>query len=67
MLIRLECHGQQVLANVTCVARCADIEEMFDHEDVAPVKPTACADQMVNIRYFPQVKHRSTETVGGPV
>lgn len=50
-LIRFTCQGDQVLTRVTRVARYADFEEMFDHESVASVNPTATrADQLANIR-----------------
>jgi ASC-1-like (ASCH) protein len=50
-LIRFRCQGDQVLTRVTGVNRYATFEEMFDHQDVASVNPTATrAEQLANIR-----------------
>ncbi|WP_410595476.1 ASCH domain-containing protein [Amycolatopsis sp. lyj-23] len=50
-LIRFRCQGDQVLTRVTAVNRYASFEEMFDHQDVASVNPTATReDQLANIR-----------------
>jgi ASC-1-like (ASCH) protein len=50
-LIRFKCRDDEVLTRVTRVARYADFEEMFDHESVASVNPTASrSDQLANIR-----------------
>jgi ASC-1-like (ASCH) protein len=50
-LIRFRCQGDQVLTRVTKVARYTSFEEMFDHEAVASVNPTATRDeQLANIR-----------------
>jgi ASC-1-like (ASCH) protein len=50
-LIRFKCQGDQVLTRVTKVARYTSFEEMFDHEAVASVNPTATREeQLANIR-----------------
>ncbi|MCK2245272.1 MULTISPECIES: ASCH domain-containing protein [unclassified Crossiella] len=50
-LIRFNCQGDQVLTRVTKVSRYPSFEEMFDHEPVASVNPTATRDeQLANIR-----------------
>jgi ASC-1-like (ASCH) protein len=50
-LIRFRCQGDEVLTRVTAVNRYASFEEMFDHQDVASVNPTATrAEQLANIR-----------------
>jgi ASC-1-like (ASCH) protein len=50
-LIRFNCQGDQVLTRVTKAARYTSFEEMFDHEPVASVNPTATRDeQLANIR-----------------
>jgi ASC-1-like (ASCH) protein len=50
-LIRFKCRDEEVLTRVTSVARYDSFEEMFDHEDVASVNPTATrAEQLANIR-----------------
>ncbi len=50
-LIRFNCQGDSVLTRVTKVTRYASFEEMFDHEPVASVNPTATRDeQLANIR-----------------
>lgn len=36
-LIRFRCQGDEVLSRVTRVARYADFDEMFDHEEVSSV------------------------------
>jgi ASC-1-like (ASCH) protein len=47
-LIRFRCRDEQVLTRVTGYA---SFEEMFDHEDVASVNPTATReDQLRDIR-----------------
>ncbi len=50
-LIRFNCQGDNVLTRVTKVNRYAGFEEMFDHEPVAAVDPTASRDdQLADIR-----------------
>ncbi|MGH3889872.1 MAG: ASCH domain-containing protein [Pseudonocardiaceae bacterium] len=50
-LIRFRCQGEEVLTRVTREARYANFEEMFDHEEVASVNPTATREeQLANIR-----------------
>ncbi|MGH3918002.1 MAG: ASCH domain-containing protein [Pseudonocardiaceae bacterium] len=50
-LIRFRCRDEEVLTHVTRVARYTSFEEMFDHESVASVNPTATReDQLANIR-----------------
>ncbi|GAA3001777.1 ASCH domain-containing protein [Actinokineospora diospyrosa] len=50
-LIRFNCQGDNVLTRVTKVSRYTSFEEMFDHEPVASVNPTATReDQLANIR-----------------
>lgn len=50
-LIRFKCGDEEVLTRVTILARYNSFEEMFDHEDVASVNPTATrAEQLANIR-----------------
>ena len=50
-LIRFRCRDEEILTRVTRVARYSTFEEMFDHEDVASVNPSATREeQLVNIR-----------------
>ncbi|ONI91476.1 hypothetical protein ALI22I_08855 [Saccharothrix sp. ALI-22-I] len=50
-LIRFRCQGDSVLTRVTRVARYTGFEEMFDHEQVSSVNPTATREeQLANIR-----------------
>ena len=50
-LIRFNCQGDNVLTRVTKVNRYTSFEEMFDHEPVTSVNPTATRDdQLANIR-----------------
>lgn len=50
-LIRFRCRDREVLTRVTRVARYAEFEEMFDHENLAAVNPTATrTEQLANIR-----------------
>jgi ASC-1-like (ASCH) protein len=50
-LIRFRCRDEEVLTRVTRVARYTSFEEMFDHEPVASVNPTATREeQLANIR-----------------
>ncbi|MGH3753729.1 MAG: ASCH domain-containing protein [Pseudonocardiaceae bacterium] len=50
-LIRFTCQGDNVLTRVTKVNRYTSFEEIFDHEPVASVNPTATReDQLANIR-----------------
>ncbi len=50
-LIWFRCRDEEVLTHVTRVARYTSFEEMFDHESVASVNPTATReDQLANIR-----------------
>jgi ASC-1-like (ASCH) protein len=50
-LIRFKCRDDEVLTRVTKVARYSSFEEMFDHESVSSVNPTATReDQLRNIR-----------------
>ncbi|MGH3538670.1 MAG: ASCH domain-containing protein [Pseudonocardiaceae bacterium] len=50
-LIRFRCRQEEVLTRVTRVARYASFAEMFDHESVTSVNPTATRqEQLANIR-----------------
>jgi len=50
-LIRFRCRQEEVLTRVIRVARYASFEEMFDHESVVSVNPTATRqEQLANIR-----------------
>jgi ASC-1-like (ASCH) protein len=50
-LVRFTCREEEVLTRVTKVARYASFEEMFEHEAVESVNPTASReDQLRNIR-----------------
>lgn len=50
-LLRFNCQGDSVLTRVTKVNRYTSFEEMFEHEPVASVNPTATRDdQLANIR-----------------
>jgi ASC-1-like (ASCH) protein len=50
-LIRFRCHEEEVLTRVTRVTRYRSFEEMFDHESVTSVNPTATREeQLTNIR-----------------
>lgn len=50
-LIRFKCRDDEVLTRVTKVARYSSFDEMFNHESVASVNPTATQeDQLRNIR-----------------
>jgi ASC-1-like (ASCH) protein len=50
-LIRFRCRDEEILTRVTRIARYTSFEEMFDHEPIASVNPTATrAEQLANIR-----------------
>lgn len=50
-LIRFRCREEEVLTRVTRVTRYISFEEMFDHESVSSVNPTATREeQLANIR-----------------
>ncbi|HEY2763586.1 MAG TPA: ASCH domain-containing protein [Pseudonocardiaceae bacterium] len=50
-LIRFRCRDQEILTHVTRLARYMSFEEMFDHESVSSVNPTATREeQLANIR-----------------
>jgi ASC-1-like (ASCH) protein len=50
-LIRFRCRDEEVLTRVTRINRYASFEDMFDHEAVASVNPTATREQqLANIR-----------------
>ena len=50
-LIRFRCREEEVLTRVTRVARYADFEEMFAHEDLGSVNPLATKEeQLANVR-----------------
>jgi ASC-1-like (ASCH) protein len=50
-LLRFRCRDEDVLTRITRLARYATFEEMFDHEPVSAVNPTALReDQLRNIR-----------------
>ncbi|WP_369432037.1 ASCH domain-containing protein [Glycomyces amatae] len=50
-LIRFRCRDDEVLTRVTRIVRYATFEDMFDHEAVASVNPTATREeQLANIR-----------------
>lgn len=50
-LIRFRCQGEELLTRVTRVARYANFEDMFDHEEAASVNPIATREeQLANIR-----------------
>jgi ASC-1-like (ASCH) protein len=50
-LLRFTCRDEEVLTRITRIARYADFEEMFEHEPVSSVNPTASkSDQLRNIR-----------------
>ncbi|MGH8901046.1 MAG: ASCH domain-containing protein [Egibacteraceae bacterium] len=50
-LIRFRCRDEEILTRVTRVAWYDSFEEMFDHETVASVNPTATREeQLANIR-----------------
>ena len=50
-LIRFRCQGDEVLTQVTRIARYANFEDMFAHETVASVNPLANREeQLANIR-----------------
>lgn len=61
-LIRFRCREEEVLTRVTRIARYASFEEMFDHESVASVNPTATREeQLANVR---QIYPPERETLG---
>ncbi|MFC9085985.1 ASCH domain-containing protein [Nocardiopsis dassonvillei] len=50
-LLRFRCRDEEVLTRITRLDRYTDFDEMFDHEPVSAVNPTASrADQLRNIR-----------------
>ncbi len=50
-LIRFRCREEEVLTRVTRIARYSSFEEMFEHESVTSVNPTATREeQLTNIR-----------------
>ena len=50
-LIRFRCRNEEVLTRVTRVTRYPNFDDMFDHESVTSVNPTATRDeQLANIR-----------------
>ncbi|GAB2482997.1 ASCH domain-containing protein [Nocardiopsis aegyptia] len=50
-LLRFRCRDEEVLTRVTRIARYSDFDEMFAHEPVSSVNPTASKqDQLRNIR-----------------
>ncbi|GAA1441640.1 ASCH domain-containing protein [Nocardiopsis tropica] len=50
-LLRFRCRDEEILTRITRLARYTDFEEMFDHEPVSSVNPTATReDQLRNIR-----------------
>lgn len=50
-LLRFKCRDEEVLTRITRLARYVDFDDMFDHEPVSSVDPTASkADQLRNIR-----------------
>ncbi len=40
-LLRFKCRNEKVLTRITRIARYADFDEMFEHEPVSSVNPTA--------------------------
>lgn len=61
-LIRFHCRDKHVLTRVTRITRYASFAEMFDHEDVTAVNPTAThEEQLANIR---QIYPPDRETLG---
>ncbi len=61
-LVRFKCRDEEVLTRVTRVAHYTSFEEMFDHEPVESVNPTATReDQLRNIR---QIYPPERETLG---
>jgi ASC-1-like (ASCH) protein len=50
-LLKFTCRGEECLTHITRVARYRTFEEMFDHENVSAVNPTATrTEQLANIR-----------------
>ncbi|MEU2942425.1 ASCH domain-containing protein [Nocardiopsis alba] len=50
-LLRFKCRDEEVLTRITRIARYRDFDEMFDHEPVSSVNPTASReDQLRNVR-----------------
>src|SRR4051812_39686702 len=50
-LIRFKCRNGEVLTRVTSVGRYDSFEDMFDHEDVSSVNPTATrTEQLADVR-----------------
>jgi ASC-1-like (ASCH) protein len=50
-LLKFTCRGLECLTRITRVARYSSFAEMFDHENVHDVDPTATrAEQLANIR-----------------
>lgn len=50
-LLKFTCRGEECLTRITRVAHYRSFEEMFDHENVTSVNPTANrAEQLANIR-----------------
>lgn len=57
-LLKFTCRGEECLTRITRIATYLTFEEMFDHENVSTVNPTATrAEQLANIRLiFPPEK-----------
>ena len=50
-LLRFTCRGEQCLTRITRIASYSSFEDMFDHENVSAVNPTATrAEQLASIR-----------------
>ncbi|WP_033424457.1 ASCH domain-containing protein [Actinomadura flavalba] len=50
-LLRFTCRDEEVLTRITRLTRYVDFDEMFEHESVSSVDPTASKDeQLRNIR-----------------
>jgi ASC-1-like (ASCH) protein len=66
-LIRFRCREEDVLTRVTRVTRYSSFEEMFDHESVTSVNPTATREeQLTNIRqiYSPEREALGVVAIG---
>ena len=50
-LLRFKCRAEEVLTRITRLTRYPDFNEMFEHEPISSVNPSACReDQLRNIR-----------------
>ncbi|MFW5415258.1 ASCH domain-containing protein [Nocardiopsis sp. CNT-189] len=63
-LLRFECRDEETRTRITRIARYADFDEMFDHEPVSSVDPTASReDRLRNVREIHPPEHEALGVV----